>query len=287
MKIDLHVHTTYSDGAFSPEKIIDTALDVGLDALAITDHDNVLSYNIAVDYANKIIPKDSNKPLEILPGVEINTMYKNYEIHILGYFMDLENSDFQKLLKAQQNARIKQTKEIIALLNKKEGIKITFEDVKSLVAEGGSIGRPHIAKAITMAGGTTSVIDAYNKYINDESNVYVQRKTVSPHDAVEVIYDAGGIPVFAHPFDVDIAESLTKELMNFGLRGIEAYHRKHSPAMVEYYSSIAEQLGLIITGGSDFHAPNPNNGNIIMGKNFIPEWIYSELLNEKKRLDMA
>lgn len=287
MKIDLHVHTTYSDGAFSPEKVVDTALSVGLDALAITDHDNVLSYQMAVDYADKIIPKDSKKPLEIIPGVEINTMYKGYEIHILGYFMDLNNSDFQKLLKTQQNARIKQTKEIIALLNKKAGIKITFEDVKSLVADGGSIGRPHIAKAITTAGGTLSVIDAYNKYINDQSSVYVQRKTVSPHDAVEIIYDAGGIPVFAHPFDVDIAESLTKELMSFGLRGIEAYHRKHSPAIVEYYSTIAEQLGLIITGGSDFHAPNPNNGNIIMGKNFIPDWIYDELINEKKRLDMA
>lgn len=287
MKIDLHVHTTYSDGAFSPEKVVDTALSVGLDALAITDHDNILSYDLAVDYANKIIPKDSKKPLEIIPGVEINTMYKGYEIHILGYFMDLNNSDFQKLLKTQQNARIKQTKEIITLLNKKAGIKITFEDVKSLVADGGSIGRPHIAKAITTAGGTLSVIDAYNKYINDQSSVYVQRKTVSPHDAVEIIYDAGGIPVFAHPFDVDIAESLTKELMSFGLRGIEAYHRKHSPAIVEYYSTIAEQLGLIITGGSDFHAPNPNNGNIIMGKNFIPDWIYDELINEKKRLDMA
>lgn len=287
MKIDLHVHTTYSDGAFSPEKIIDTALEVGLDAIAITDHDNVLSYQLAVDYANKIIPKETSKPLEILPGVEINTLYKGYEIHILGYFMDLENSDFQKLLKTQQNARIKQTKEIITLLNKKAGIKIKFDDIKKLVAPGGSIGRPHIAKAITMAGGTVSVVDAYNKYINDESNVYVQRKTVSPHDAVEIIYDAGGIPVFAHPFDVDIAESLTKELMNFGLRGIEAYHRKHSPAMVEYYSSIAEQLGLIITGGSDFHAPNPSNGNIIMGKNFIPQWIYEELIKEKKRLDLA
>lgn len=287
MKIDLHVHTTYSDGAFSPEKVVDTALSVGLDAMAITDHDNVLSYEIASDYANKIIPVGSNKPLEIIPGVEINTIYKGYEIHILGYFMDLKNADFQKLLKVQQAARIKQTKEIITLLNKKAGIKIKFEDVKSLVAEGGSIGRPHIAKAITMAGGTLSVVDAYNKYINDESNVYVQRKTVSPHDAVEIIYDAGGIPVFAHPFDVDIAESLTKELMSFGLRGIEAYHRKHSPAIVEYYSTIAEQLGLIITGGSDFHAPNPNNGNIILGKNFIPDWIYDELKKEKQRLDMA
>lgn len=287
MKIDLHVHTTYSDGVFSPEKIVDTALAAGLDVIALTDHDNILSHKLAVDYAKSVMPKDSAKPLEIIPGVEINTLYKGYEIHILGYFMDLENSDFQKLLKSQQHARVKQTKEIITLLNKKAGIKIKYDDVKHLVAEGGSIGRPHIAKAITMAGGTMSVIEAYNKYINDSSPVYVQRKTVSPHDAVEIIYDAGGIPVFAHPFDVDIAEELTKELMNFGLRGIEAYHRKHSPAMVEYYSSIAEKLGLIITGGSDFHAPNPNNGNIILGKNFVPEWIYDELIKEKKRLDLA
>lgn len=287
MKIDLHVHTTYSDGAFSPEKVVETAIGAGLDAISITDHDNVLSYSLAVDAVQRLMPKDSLKPLEIIPGVEINTIYKGYEVHILGYFMDLEDSDFQKLLKTQQAARIKQTKEIITLLDRKAGIKIKFDDIKKLVAEGGSIGRPHIAKTITMAGGTQSIIEAYNKYINDASGVYVQRKTVTPHDAVEVIYDAGGVPVFAHPFDVDIAESLTKELMNFGLRGIEAYHRKHSPAMVEYFSTIAEQLGLIITGGSDFHAPNPNNGNIILGKNFIPEWIYDELIKEKKRLDMS
>ena len=155
------------------------------------------------------------------------------------------------------------------------------------MAEGGSIGRPHIAKAITMAGGTTSVMEAYSKYINNDSDVYVQRKTISPHDAIEIIYDAGGIPVFAHPFDVEDAENLIKEFMHFGLRGVEAYHRKHSPAMVEYYSTIAEKNGLIITGGSDFHAPNPNNGQIILGKNFIPEWIYDSLIKEKKQLDMA
>ena len=280
MKVDLHIHTSYSDGAFSPEKIVDTAIDAGLDAIAITDHDNILSFGIAQEYAK-------DKSLEILPGVEINTIYKGYEVHILGYFMDLHNSDFQKLIKNQQQARVKQTKEIIHLLSKREGIKITMDSITQQVAEGGSIGRPHIAKAITNAGGTSSVIEAYNKYINDDSNVYVQRKTVTPFDAVEVIYDAGGIPVFAHPFDVDIAEQLTKEMMNFGLRGIEAYHRKHSPAIIEYFSSLAEKLGLIITGGSDFHAPNPNNGNIIMGKNFVPEWIYDELMKEKRRMELA
>lgn len=286
MKVDLHIHTTYSDGVFSPEKIVDTAIDAGLDAIAITDHDNVLAYPIALNYAKKIADS-GGKALEILPGGEINTIYKDIEIHILGYFMNRDDSDFQAMLKSQQKARIEQTEQILHLLNKKEGIHVTFDKLKSLVADGGSIGRPHIAKAITLAGGTTSVMEAYNKYINNDSEVYVQRKTISPHEAIEIIYDAGGIPVFAHPFDVEDAENLIKEFMHYGLRGVEAYHRKHSPAMVEYYSSIAEKNGLIITGGSDFHAPNPNNGQIIMGKNFIPEWIYDKLMKEKKQLDLA
>ncbi len=282
MKSDLHIHTYFSDGVFSPEKIADTAVEVGLQAIALTDHDNVLSYDIAKDYISK-----KGLELELIRGIEVNTLYKNYEVHILGYFMDVENSDFQNLLKTQQQARIKQAKEIISLLAKKEGIKIKFEDIKKQVAEGGSIGRPHIAKAITNAGGTNNVMDAYAKYIHDDSPVYVQRKTVSPHDAVEIIYDAGGVPVIAHPHDLDIAETLIKELMQYGLRGIEAYHRKHSPACVEYFSSMAEELGLIVTGGSDFHCPNIMNGQIILGKNFVPEWIYDKLIEEKKRIDMA
>ena len=284
MKSDLHIHTLYSDGVFSPEKIVDTAIDVGLQVIALTDHDNVLSYPVANDYLKKTNREDK---LKIIQGIEVNTLYKNYEVHILGYFMDVNNSDFQNMLKVQQQARVKQTKEIINLLAKKEGIKIKFDDIKKQVAQGGSIGRPHIAKAITNAGGTSSVIEAYSKYIHDDSPVYVQRKTVSPHDAVEIIYDAGGIPVIAHPHDIDIAEELIKELMQYGLRGIEAYHRKHSPACVEYFSSMAEELGLIVTGGSDFHAPNIMNGQIILGKNFVPEWVYDKLAEEKKRIDMA
>ena len=284
MKTDLHIHTYYSDGVFSPEKIVDTAIDVGLQVIALTDHDNILSYGVAKDYLKKQGIEDK---LEIIQGVEINTLYKNYEVHILGYFMDTSKSDFQNLLKVQQQARVKQTKEIIALLAKKEGIKIKYEDIVKQVAPGGSIGRPHITKAITNAGGTANVMDAYAKYIHDDSPVYVPRKTVSPHDAVEIIYDAGGIPVIAHPHDIDIAESLIKELMSYGLRGIEAYHRKHSPACVEYFSSMAEELGLIVTGGSDFHAPNIMNGQIILGKNFVPEWIYDKLIQEKKLMDLA
>ncbi len=284
MKIDLHVHTLYSDGVYSPEKIVDTALDVGLQAISLTDHDNILSYQVAQDYIKE---KNLADKIEIIRGVEINTLYKNYEVHILGYFMDSDNSDFKNLLKTQQQARIVQTKEIIALLAKKEGIKIKYDDIQKQVAPGGSIGRPHIAKAIANAGGTSNVIEAYSKFINDSSPVYVPRKTVSPYDAVEVIYGAGGVPVIAHPYDIDIAEKLIKNLMSCGLRGIEAYHRKHSPACVEYFSSMAEELGLIVTGGSDFHAPNSLNGQIVLGKNFVPEWIYDKLVQEKRMMDLA
>ena len=283
-KADFHIHTNYSDGAYKPEDVVDMAIDAGLEAIALTDHDNILSYNVAQKYLEE---RNLQDKLEIIQGVEINTLYKNYEVHILGYFMNTNDSAFQKLLKTQQQARLNQAIEILDLLDKKEGIKISLDSIKSQVAQGGSIGRPHIAKAITNAGGTTSVIEAYSKYINESSPVYVKRNTVSPQDAVEIIYDAGGIPVIAHPHDIDIAEKLIRELMSYGLCGIEAYHRKHSPAVVEYFSSMAEKFGLIVTGGSDFHAPNPQNGQILLGRHFIPEWIYDKLMQEKKRLDMA
>ena len=286
MKTDLHIHTNYSDGVFSPERVVDEAINVGLEAIALTDHDNVLSYDVAMKHIEKL-KNEGKKTLELIRGVEINTMHKGYEIHVLGYFMNPEDSDFKSLIKSQQLARVKQTKEIVSLLRKKEGMSVKYEDIINQVADGGSIGRPHIAKAITSVGGTSSVMEAYSKYINDDSEVYVPRKTVSPHEAVEVIYDAGGIPVIAHPHDLDIAEPLIKELMQHGLRGIEAYHRKHSPAIVEYFSTMAEELGLIVTGGSDFHAPNIMNGQIILGKNFVPDWIYDKLLEEKRCLDLA
>ncbi len=285
MKTDLHIHTYFSDGVFTPEKIIDSAIEVGLGAIAITDHDNILAYDVAQKYIND---NSLNDKIELIRGIEVNTLYENNEVHILGYFMNPKDSDFLAMIKDQQAARIKQTKEILTLLNKKEGIHIKFDDIKKLVAPGGSIGRPHIARAITSAGGTNNVMESYSKYIHIDSPVYVSRKTVTPHDAVEIIYDAGGIPVIAHPHDLDDkAEKLIKDLMNYGLRGIEAYHRKHSPAMVEYFSTMAENLGLIVTGGSDFHAPNMLNGQIVLGKNFIPDWVYDKLKEEKKRIDFA
>ena len=175
MKSDFHIHTNYSDGVFSPEKIIDTAIEVGLDVIALTDHDNVLAYEIAQKYLQQL-KDEGKKTIEVIQGIEINTIFKGVETHILGYFMDTEDSDFKELIKNQQQARVTQTLQIIELLSKKESIKITFEDIKNQVAEGGSIGRPHIAKAITKAGGTSNVIEAYAKFINDNRTFMCREK---------------------------------------------------------------------------------------------------------------
>lgn len=281
MKIDLHVHSTYSDGTFDPKEVVDSAIGLGLTTISITDHDNMLGY-----YSAKTYIEENNKDLNIIPGVEINTFHRKQEVHVLGYFMDLENPAFQAMIEKQQKARKSQAKEIAKRLQK-IGINVTYEDIKKCTIEKSSIGRPHIAKAIAQKGGTSSVAEAYSKYINNSSSVYVQRKTVTPHEAIEIIYDAGGIPVIAHPCDIENAQELIEELMSYGLRGIEAYHRKHTPAVVEYFCSIAEKYDLVVTGGSDFHSPSLYTGQVIMGKNFVPPKILEELELEKKRIEIA
>ncbi len=286
MNIDLHIHSVYSDGNLTPQQIVDVAIEKNLLAISITDHDNIKSFKIAQDYLDQISEEKGKQTLELIPGVEINTLWNGKEIHILGYYMDLNSQLLQDLLAYQQHARSEQTTLLIENLNKKAKIKITKEDVIALVQEEGSIGRPHIAKAIANVGGARTIIEAYNKFINDKSPIYVKRKTVSPHEAVETIYEAGGIPVIAHPYDLEFAEDFVKDLMSYGLRGIEAYHRKHSPAMIEYYSSMAEKYDLILTGGSDCHG-HKSAKQLFLGNNLVPEWILHELKKEKSRLEIA
>jgi len=284
--LDLHIHSVYSDGSLTPEEIVETAMNTGLSAISITDHDNLLAYNCAKEYAKKRAEELNRQPLEIISGIEVNTIYERQEVHILGYYIDHSKKEMQDLIIFQKNARVQQTKEILYNLKKQAKIDINLQDITSLVKEGGSIGRPHIAKAIVNAGGVSNMLEAYRKYISDDSPTYIKRKTVSPHEAVETIYEAGGIPVMAHPCDLDNVEELVKDLMSYGLRGLEVYHRKHSPAMIEYYSSLCEKYKLIMTGGSDCHGPKAS-GQLFLGKTHVPEWILTELKKEKNHLDIA
>ncbi len=286
MGLDLHMHSFYSDGSLPPEKIVDTAIEVGLDAIAITDHDNVLAYGHAKTHAEQRAKELNQTALEIIPGIEVNTVINQEEVHVLGYFMDSSCKNIQDMIAYQQHARVEQLTKIVEKLRTEAKINICMEDITSLAQENGSVGRPHMAKAIVNTGGASNLIEAYKKYINNKAPTYIKRKTVSPHEAVETIYEAGGIPVIAHPCDLENPETLIVELMNYGLRGIEAYHRKHSPAMIEYFSSIAERYKLIITGGSDCHGPKPN-GQLLLGKNHVPDWVLTELKKEKNRLKLA
>lgn len=286
MGLDLHLHSVFSDGSLTPEEITSVAMDLGLNALSITDHDNLLAYSCAKEYAQKRSMETGQPIPEIIPGIEVNTIYDKYEVHVLGYYVDDSNENMAKLINYQKNARVEQTVEILKNLKKMAKIDIKLDAITGLVKEGGSIGRPHIAKAIVNAGGVSNMLEAYRKYISDESPTYIKRKTVSPHEAVETIYETGGIPVLAHPCDIDSPEELITELMNYGLRGIEVYHRKHSPGMIEYYSSLAEKYELIVTGGSDCHGPKAS-GQLFLGKTHVPDWVLTELKKEKARIDIA
>lgn len=279
MKLDLHVHSNFSDGMLTPEEIIDICVKDEIKVISITDHDTINGVNIAIEFAK-------GKDVEVIPGVEINTIWQDGEVHILGYYMDLEDELFQEIIQAQQKARNVQTEQIIKNLVTIGKIPITVEDIYSQVLSNGVVGRPHIARAIYKKGGARNIQEAYIKYINDSAPTYIRRKTVTPHEAVEAIYEAGGIPVIAHPKEMEKAEEFIKDLMSYGLRGIEAYHKSHSPALVEYYSCLAEKLGLIVTGGSDCHGPRGTTPYFI-GKNLVPEWVYEELKKEKQRLDSA
>lgn len=264
---------------FTPEEVIDICVKEGVNVISITDHDNVNG----IAYAKKAA---EDKNIEVIPGVEINTVHEGKEYHILGYYMDIENDYFSEIIETQQKARQSQAEQIIKKLINIAKIPLTIDDIYSQIIEGGCIGRPHLARAIYQKGGAKNIQEAYIKYINDRAPTYVVRDTVSPHEAVEAIYEAGGVPVLAHPKEMEGIEEVIKDLMNYGLRGIEAYHKAHSPALVEYHSCMAEKLGLIVTGGSDCHGPR---GSIqyTLGKNLVPDWVYKELKNEKARLDSA
>ena len=282
--IDLHMHTVFSDGSVLPEDLVQLALDNKLEAIAITDHDTTQS----LCHAQKAAAERAieGQPLEIIPGIELNTVWKEKEVHILGYYIDPENSSLQAVINAHRESRVIQMQEMAQKLKIKGKLNISFEDIVRQASETGTIGRPHVAKAIVEKGGAGTISQAFSKYLNPKSETYVRRKTVPPHEAVEAIYESGGIAVIAHPGDMEIVEELAEDLMNYGLRGLEAYHRSHSPALIEFHCSLAEKLGLIVTGGTDFHGLVEAYGKALE-RVHLPPAVYRELHAERKSLQMS
>ena len=273
--IDLHMHTVFSDGASQPEALIQAILEQKLEAIAVTDHDNTDSLALVQKAAE-------GTSLEIIPGIEINTVWNGQEVHVLGYYIDPEGELLQEVMQRHRQARRDQMQEMTKKLQA-AGLKVTYEDIQSRSENEGMLGRPHVARTLLEKGYVRSISDAFNRYLNSKAPTYVRRNTVTPHEAVEAIYESGGIAVIAHPGEMEGIEALTVDLMNYGLRGLEAYHRSHTPPLIEFHSTLAEKYGLIVTGGTDFHGL-PESYAKSLAQVHMPAFVFEELKNERDRL---
>jgi len=242
LKTDLHTHTTYSDGFFSPTELIELAYKSGIELLSITDHDNVNG----IEEAEKAA---SQYGIEIIPGVEISTDIRNTEIHILGYFIDPAKAELEHYLSFFRDERHKRAKRIVEKLNIL-GLEISIGDVLKHVKKG-TIGRPHIAQALLENKQVNTYYEAFNKYLGNNAPAYEKKVHLSPQSAFKIISDAGGLSFIAHPGNMP--EILIKELIEDGVDGIEVIHPSHSSDRTKFYRGIVNQYYLLESGGSDFH----------------------------------
>lgn len=243
VKIDLHVHTTASDGRFTPLEVVKLASAKGIAYLAITDHDTI----DGLDEASRACEKYK---VHFFPGLELSTRYEEREIHILGYNIDWTSPSLLAKLKQLQESRKTRITQMVQNLAK-IGININIEDVKKKFT-GKSIGRPHIALVLKEQGIVRSIDEGIKNYLSPGCPAYIPRYRISPFEAIELIKEAHGIPVLAHP-GLECPTELIPALISLGLQGIEIFHPKHSSAQKKFYLDFAAAYRLLLTGGSDFH----------------------------------
>ena len=256
-QVDLHLHTTASDGVFSPEDIVAKAARLGLRIIAICDHDTVDGISRALAAAKAFTG------LRVIPGVEVSTDFPAGEVHVLGYFIDHTNKELGATLKRMRQTRRERAQGMIAKLDKL-GIHIDWSRVQE-IAGSGSIGRPHIAQAMLEKGYINSIGDAFYRYISKGGPAYVERIKMTPEEAVKLILRSGGLPVLAHPLTIDDPEAVTTRLKAVGLIGIEAYYGEFNAEQVSYLVKMAHRHNLIVTGGSDYHGLDDARETMIGG----------------------
>ncbi len=256
-EVDLHIHSTASDGRFSPAEIVRKSAEAGLSVIALADHDTVDGIVPALEAA-RAFPQ-----LRMIPAVEINTDVPKGEAHVLGYFIDYTNPELQATLTRMRDSRQTRAQGMISKL-KNLGLTIEWERVKE-IAGGGSIGRPHIAQAMLEKGYIASIKEAFTKYIGWGGPAHVKREKITPVDAVEIILRADGLPVLAHPPTINNPETLIIELKASGLVGIEAYYDGYTAEEIDKLVSLANRYGLITTGGSDYHGLDDSTETMIGG----------------------
>lgn len=245
MPVELHCHTTASDGTLSPEELVRLALAQGLEALAITDHDTTAAWGPAVEAARGF-------RLEVIPAIEINGERDGRDVHILGYYLDPDHEALQEALTGLRQARVRRLEEMVERLVAL-GLPITCQEVMAL-ATGESVGRPHLARALVARGHVRDMHEAFELYLGSGRPAFVPRRNLAPEEAVRVIRRASGVPVLAHP-GLTGDDAVVPALVEAGLMGLEAYYPQHAGWEVQHYLDLAERHGLLVTGGSDFHGP--------------------------------
>lgn len=260
-RLDLHLHTTHSDGSCTPTEVVNMAHQAGVTALAITDHDIMTGVVEAMEAGQQC-------GIEIIPGVEISSLSGNSELHILGYFLDRQDPDLLARLKTLRDGRHLRNPQIIERLQTL-GIAITYDEVRAL-AGSDSVGRPHIARALMDKRVVASAKEAFDRFLAEGKPAYVPRELPSPAEAIHWIKAARGLAVLAHPTWVKVAEQplvdLVRQLKADGLDGVEVYYSTHAARQTREYLSLAQQLGLLVTGGSDFHGITKPDIEVGIGK---------------------
>ncbi len=245
MKYDLHLHTTASDGRLTPAEVVKMAAGRGLEVIAVTDHDSIGGIEEALDAAR-------NFPhLYVIPGVEINTDLASGELHVLGYFLDFKDKDLAASLEKIRESRVGRARKMIEKL-RKLGKPLEWQRIQEL-ARGESVCRPHIAQAMLEKGYVVSEHEAFDKYIGRNGPAYVEREKIKPVEAVEIIKKARGVPVLAHPADIQGLDEMIVELKAAGLVGLEAYYAQYPRHVTEKLVKMAQKYDLLTTGGTDYH----------------------------------
>lgn len=251
MRLDLHIHTTASDGAWSPGQVVRGARRGGLDVIAIADHDTTAAVEAAQAAGEEA-------DVQVIPALEASSTYGDREIHILGYFVDVHSPALVRQTRHAAERREARMQEMVERLAG-QGIEVPFEEVERAAGEDRvNLARPHLARALVKLGHATSVSDAFFSLIGDNQPAFVPTRLGEPQEAVALILEAGGLPVWAHP-PGDLMDALLPKLMRAGLRGVEVYRPSHDRNDVLRLEAVCRTTGLLASGGSDWHTPESGN----------------------------
>ena len=252
-RVDLHLHTFHSDGTFTPEELIRRAKSAGLSAVSITDHESILGLPAARCAAAN--------DLEIIPGVELTVAFQKRDLHLLGYGFNEGNPQLGRYLEQAHRWREGRMQAMIDRL-KERGVQVTLEEVQAVSGEGNSMGRPHLAEVLVKRGVVQSISQAFEQYIGDRACCFAPQATLTVNQAVQLVRQAGGVVVLAHPRRM-VEDEWIPELVSQGIQGIEVYHSDHNRAATQHYQAMADRLGLLGTGGSDCHGLRGSKGPLI------------------------